>query len=172
MLGNLRWISNLVRVCCADPAHGAPQISASTNGMWISTEEFAWMSFLSGLQWTLALVHYTLQLFQDSSVCPCAPTSLHKTTLCCSLHIAPSVAGRSGCSCSHGHRAFVALATMPSPDCLADLPGSFCTAVQKPDLSVLSQYFIQATHLPQAFQAYCPCLLRATSDSATCSALL
>lgn len=116
---------------------------------------------------------------------PAAPGQLHlslcpnflaKTTLCCSLHMAPSAASRSGCSCStctHGHRAtFVTLAPMPSPDCLADLPGSFCTAARKPDFPVLLQYFIQATHLPHAFQAYCPCFLRATSDSAACSASL
>lgn len=74
-----------------------------------------------------------------------------KYQLCCSLRVAASAGGRPGCSCSscsHGHRVFVTLAPVPSPDCLADLPGSFCTAAQKPDFPVLHpQCFIHGSSL-------------------------
>lgn len=113
-------------------------------------------------------MHYTLQLFQNSSVCPCAPTSLQITTLCCSLRT-PSAAGRSGCSCStctHGHRAmFVTMASMPSPDCLADLPGSFCTETRlfSPAVLHLSNSLISSLSgilplLPESYLRLC-CVL-------------
>lgn len=127
------------------------------------------MSFLLGPKWTLAFMHYTLQLFQDGSVCPCAPTSLQITTFCCSLRMAPSAAGRSGCSCStctHGHRAtFVTTASMPSPDCLADLPGSFCTETRlfSPAVLHLSNSLISSLSgilplLPESYLRLC-CVL-------------